>query len=62
MLRPVTGQEMQAAQILTGAAMALFLMAGLVPGLKRHAGPLRVLVLVAYLLGCAALVGHALLN
>ena len=62
MFGPVTGQEMQAAQILTGAAMVLFLMVGLVPGLRRHVGTLRAGVLAAYLLGCAALVGYVLLR
>jgi len=62
MFGPVTGQEMQAAQILTGATMALFLLAGLVPGLRRHAGRLRAGVLAAYLLGCAALVGYVWLH
>ncbi len=50
----VSGDELRAAQVLTGAAMAVWLMVGLAPGLRRHAGPIRAAVLAAYLIGCGA--------
>jgi hypothetical protein len=62
MFRAATADELRAAQILTGAAMALFLMVGLIPGLGPYAGKLRAGVLAAYLLGCVAFMGYVLLK
>jgi hypothetical protein len=47
---------MHAAQILTGATMAGWLVAGFVP---RHAYRIRVLLLALYLAGAAAFVVYA---
>ena len=62
MFGPVSGEDMRAAQIITGAAMALWLSIGFVPGLRRHAMQLQVGVLVLYLVGCAAIFAHAMLR
>jgi len=53
---------MQTARIVTGATMAAFLAVGMVPGLREHAGRIRVALLVAYLLACGIFVGYALLR
>lgn len=50
----VSDAEMQAASMLTGATMALWLSVGLVPALRRHAARIRLLVLAAYLAAAAA--------
>jgi hypothetical protein len=44
----VPPQTMQAAQVLTGATMAAWLLAGFLP---RHARPVRMLILTLYLVG-----------
>ena len=62
MFGPVSNGEMHAAQIVTGATMALWLTIGYVPGLKTHATRLRAALLAAYLLGCVAVLAHALLR
>jgi hypothetical protein len=55
---PATLADAQAAQILTGACMALFLAAGFISGPARK--KIQAGVLVAYLLGCAAFIVHVL--
>ncbi|HTW71354.1 MAG TPA: hypothetical protein VME47_15820 [Acetobacteraceae bacterium] len=62
MFSAVSAGEMHAAQTLTGGTMALFLAVGLVPALRPYAGRIRVGVLAAYLLGCAALIGYVLVK
>jgi len=57
----VSGEVMRTAQIVTGAAMALWLGAGLVPGLRKHAGRIRVAVLVLYLLTLGGFVVYLML-
>ena len=56
----VTPDEMRAAQGLTGGAMALWLLAGVVPAMRPYARTTRAAVLVAYLLGCAGFVIYLL--
>ena len=58
----VSSADMQTARIVTGATMAAFLAVGMVPGLREHAGRIRVALLVAYLLACGIFVGYALLR
>ena len=53
MFGTVTTEEMHAARIITGATMALWIGVGVVPGLKRYAGAIRVVVLAAYLAAIA---------
>ena len=61
MFGPATATEVEAARVLTGAAMALFIAVGLVPGLRPYATPVRAGILAAYLLGCAGFVVYVLL-
>ena len=56
----VSSEEMHAAQVVTGAAMAAFVVAGLIPGLRRHAPTIRGILLVVYLVTCAAFVDYVL--
>ena len=51
---------MHAAQILTGATMALWIIVGLAPGIKAYATPIRAVVLILYLLGFAGFVIYVL--
>jgi hypothetical protein len=60
MLTAVSTTDMQTARIVTGATMAAFLAVGMVPGLREHAGRIRVALLVAYLLACGIFVGYVL--
>lgn len=55
-ISPLSPEVMHAAQILTGATMAGWLVAGFVP---RHAYRIRVLLLALYLAGAAAFVVYA---
>jgi hypothetical protein len=58
----MTTEDVRIAQMLTGFAMAAFLLIGTVPALRRYASPLRVALLVAYLLGAAGFAGYVLLR
>jgi hypothetical protein len=58
----VSSADMRAAQIVTGATMAAFIIVGLVPGLREHAGVIRVGLLVIYLLVCAVFVAYVLMR
>lgn len=62
MFRPASVEEVQAAQILTGVTLALFLAIGLVPGLRPYAWKIRAGVIAAYLLGCAAFDGYVFIR
>jgi hypothetical protein len=58
----VTADEMQAARIVTGATMALFVLTAVAPGLRQHAAKVRLLLLILYLLACAVFVGYVLMR
>ena len=58
----VSSADMQTARVVTGATMAAFLAAGVVPGLREHAGRIRVALLVVYLLACGIFVGYVLIR
>jgi hypothetical protein len=58
----VSGADMQTARIVTGATMAAFVAAGMVPGLREHAGRIRVALLVIYLLACGIFIGYVLMR
>ncbi len=58
----VSGEDMRAAQIVTGVAMALFIAVGMAPGLRDHAGTIRLVLLVLYLLACCVFVATVLLR
>lgn len=55
-----TPGEMHAAEILAGAAMALWIFVGLVPEIAAYATRIRVAVVIIYLLGFAAFAIHTL--
>ncbi len=58
----VTAEDMQAARIVTGVAMALFVATMVAPGLRQRATAIRWVLLGAYLVVCAGLVGYVLLK
>jgi hypothetical protein len=61
-LGPVSAAQVHAAQIITGATMAAWLACGAVPGLRRHAGPVRLAILGAYLLAAIGYTALVLLR
>lgn len=62
MLPTVTAQEMRAAQVFTGATLALWLAIGYVPAIRRHANIVRSFLLGLYFVGCAAFVAYTYLG
>jgi hypothetical protein len=56
----VSGEEMRAARFVTLVTMALFVAISVAPGLRRHAGTMRLGLLVVYLVVCAAFVATVL--
>ncbi|HLJ05289.1 MAG TPA: hypothetical protein VKT26_03405 [Acetobacteraceae bacterium] len=58
----VTAEDMQTARIVTGVAMALFIGAGVVPGMRQRAVSIRWVLLGVYLVACVAFVGYVLLK
>lgn len=58
----VSGEEVRAAQMLTTATFTSFLVVGFVPGLRAHAGRIRVAILVAYLVGVAGFMVYLLVR
>jgi len=58
----VTAEEMQAARIVTGLTMAVFVATALTPGLRRRAAMIRWVLLCAYLVACVGFVGYVLLK
>lgn len=62
MFGPVSGEDMRAAQVITGAAMALWLSIRYIPGLRQRAVQAQIGILVLYLIGCAAIFAHAMLR
>ncbi len=49
----VSGEDVRAAQTITGATFALFLMVSVVPGLRSYATRLRLAIAVAYFAAAA---------
>ena len=58
----VSGEEMRPARIVTGATMAAFIGVSVAPGLREHAGRIRLVLLVVYLLACGIFVGYAVMR
>ena len=56
----VTGEEMRTARLVTGVTMALFVGVSVAPGLRRHAGRIRLVLLVVYLAVCSVFVATVL--
>jgi hypothetical protein len=49
----VSGADVRAAQTITGATLAMFLMVNVVPGLRPYAARLRLAIAVAYFVAAA---------
>ncbi len=62
MLGPATDEEVRAAQILSGAAMAAWLACGWIPVVRPYATKIRTVLLAAYLLCCVAFIGYLLVR
>jgi hypothetical protein len=62
LLGAVSGDEVRAAQIVTGVTMAAFIAVGLAPGLREHAGMIRGALLALYLAACGLFIGYILLR
>ena len=58
----VSAEEVRAAQTLTGATLASFVMVGFVPGLRAHAGRIRMAIVVGYLVAVVAFMVYLLLR
>lgn len=61
-LRPVSDEEIRAAQVFTGSTFALWLVIGYVPAVRRYANTIRAFLLGVYLAGCAAFVAYVYLG
>ena len=57
----VTIEQVRAAQIISGAAMAVFIGVGVVPGLRPYAATIRLVLLTAYLVACCGFIAWVLL-
>jgi len=44
----VSGEDIRAAQMITGATFTLFFLVGVAPGLRSYAGRIRLAIVVAY--------------
>ena len=53
---------MQTAQIVTGVTMAAFIGIGITPGLREHAGAIRLVLLALYLIICCVFAGYVLMR
>ena len=62
LLGAVSGDEMRAAQIVTGVTMAAFIAVGLAPGLRERAGAIRGALLALYLVACGVFIGYLVLR
>lgn len=62
LLDAVSAEQMRTARVVTGASMAAFIAVGLAPPLRPYAPRIRLVVVVAYLLGCVGFVGYTLLR
>jgi hypothetical protein len=58
----VSGEEIRAAQIVTGVTMAAFIAAGVVPGLRDYAATIRWALLASYLAACLIFTGYVLIR
>ena len=58
----VTAEQMQTARIITGAAMAVFIGIGVVPGLRPYAGRIRIWLIAFYLMAAGAFVAYVLMR
>jgi hypothetical protein len=49
----VSSADVRAAQILTGTTLSLFILAGVVPGLRGYATRIRIVIMVLYFVAAA---------
>jgi hypothetical protein len=59
---PVSGADIQIAQIVTGATMAAFIAVSLVPRGHKHAARIKGVLIIAYLLFFCLYSGYVLLR
>lgn len=60
--RHVSAAEVRAAQTLTSATMASFILVGLVPRVRAHAGRIRMAIAIAYLVAVVAFMIYLLVR
>jgi hypothetical protein len=58
----VTNDDVRAAQTLTSATFASFVLVRFVPGLRAHAGRIRAAIVIAYLVAVVAFVLYLLVR
>ena len=58
----VSGEEVRAAQTLTSATLASFVLVGFVPGLRPYAGRIRTAIAIAYLIAVVAFMLYLLVR
>jgi hypothetical protein len=58
----VSNEDMRAARMLTGATFSLFVLAGVIPGLRPYATRIRIGVAVLYFVAAAGFVIHLLVR
>lgn len=58
----VSGEEIRAAQTMTGATFAAFITVGLIPGLRAYAGRIRMAITVVYLVAAAGFMAYLLIR
>ena len=59
-LRTFSGEDMRAAQLITGATLAMYLMASVVPGLRPYVARIRVAIVGGYFIAVAGFMIHLL--
>ena len=58
----VGGEDVRAAQMITGTTFTLFFMVGFVPGLRACAGRIRLAIAVAYFAVAAGFMGYLMVR
>jgi len=58
----VSDEDMRAARMLTGAIFSLFILVGVVPGLRAYAARIRIGVVVLYFVAAAGFMVHLLVR
>jgi len=56
----VSGEDMRAAQMITGATFVLYLMVSFVPGLRPYAARIRIAIVGGYFVAVAGFMIHLL--
>ena len=58
----VSSADVRAAQILTGTTLSLFILVGVVPGLRGYATRIRIVITLLYFVAVAAFLVHLLVR